>query len=179
MKSFRLILTLLVLVSLIHCTKNESIQAPAPPDPSLKAPPTCTPNVIKYDDRDTLELLFPIYLPENCFQEPIMVTLYDVKSQGHTNVAASCRYNDHAKLYIHITGIGIVSGSLYDSYTSVNHHFNGSLTGQGAQVIRNILNSTLTNLTTGEIYSMSQTLHQTINANGDVTADTVIFHPCE
>jgi hypothetical protein len=108
-----------------------------------------------------------------------MVTLYDVKSKGHTNVSASCRFNDHARLNIQITGIGIVTGNLYDSYTSIIHHFNGSMNGQGAQVVRDNISSTLTNLTTGATFSMSHTLHQTINSNGEVTADTVVFHPCE
>lgn len=178
MKAQFLVLVLTVIALITGCSKDGSYFPSTSPDPHLKVQ-GCDPSVINYDDRDTFALPFPVYLPENCFQEPILVTLYDVKSKGHINVAASCRFNDHAKLEIHITGTGVVTGNLYDSFTSVKHHYNGSLTGQGAQVVRDNISSTLTNLTTGATYAMSHTLYQTINANGDVTVDNVTFHPCE
>lgn len=178
MKTTRLIVTFTVLTIILGCVKDEVPVPNATQDPYLKGN-GCDPNVINYNSRDTLNLPFPIYLPENCFQEPIMVTLYEIISKGHTNVSASCRFNDHARLDIHITGIGLVTGNLYDSYTSIYHHYNGSINSQGAQVIRDNISSTLTNLTTGATFSMLHSLHQTINSNGEVTADNVVFQPCE
>jgi hypothetical protein len=179
MKALRFLLMTLSVTSILSCTKEEPVNQ-AEFDPVLKAP-ACTPNVINYNDRDTVAFPpgFPVYLPGTCIPEPVYITLYDIQSKGHTNVSASCRFNDHAKLTIHITATGFFTQNLYDSYSVSKHHYIGSITGQGAQVIREDISSELVNLTTGETFEMNQTFKQVINANGDVVVSDIEFLPCE
>ena len=145
-------------------------------DPSLKAS-ACTPSVINYNVRDTLEV--PVYIYPGCVPEPIMVTLYDLTSKGHYNVAGSCRFNDKGDFQIHITGYGMYTYHPYDTYISLEHHAVGSMTGQGAQVNRVFDSVTITDLTTGATYPFHQTIHQVINGNGEIVINEVEFTECE
>lgn len=180
MKTPRILLTLALIATVIFsCTKDESLTT-EDFTPVLKAP-ACVANVINYDDQDTIPFPpgVPVYLPGTCIPEPIFITLYTVHSEGHLNVSASCRFNDHATLTIHIIATGFFSQNLYDSYTVTSHHYIGSINGQGAQVTREGISGSLVNLTTGETFSMNQTFNQVINANGDVTVSDIEFLPCE
>jgi len=176
MKAFRLVFSIYLLAALMSCNKNEITDPAVVEAPELKAA-NCTPSVINYNVRDTLEI--PAFFYPGCMPEPIMVTLYDVHSKGHINVAASCRFNDKSTMTVHVAGIGSLYGYIYDCTIEVSHHYIGTLTGQGATIIREITDGEFVNLTTGETFTLNQEIHQVINGNGEIVQETVVFLPCE
>jgi len=176
MKASHLFFIMSIILATVSCIKNEVIEPASSIDPSLKAA-ACTPSVINYNVRDTLEV--PVYFFPACIPEPIMVTLYDMTSKGHYNVAGSCRFNDKGNFQIHITGYGMYTNHAYDSYAYIEHHAVGSMTGQGAQINRVFNEITITDITTGATYPIRQTIHQVINANGEIIVNEVEFTECE
>jgi|GEM_PF-6815430 len=174
MKRSFIFFILLPLIVFIGCSKEENV-LPATVDPQLKAA-KCTPNVMNYDNTFYVNETF---IPTLCFGEPILVSLWEVNNTGRLVVAASCRFNDKGTQTQTISGVGLFTMHPYQANYTGQYHFIGSLTGQGAQVTRLAQDAVFTNLVTGVTFTQSFILHQTINANGEITVDYVEYIPCD
>ena len=177
MKSYRLLLILILLAFIFGCSKDETMQPLESTTPILKAS-GCTPAVYNYNTTDTVDVITePVVIPDACFLDVITLTFYEVTTKGHSNVSASCRFNDHAKLDYHFIGIGMFGS--YESYGSIDHHYIGIMDGDELRVSRENISGVVTNTSTGITFTTTMNIFQVINANGDITVSKIEFLPCE
>jgi hypothetical protein len=174
MKKLVVLIILLPVFALVSCTKEEPAMKSPQSELQLKAQ-KCTPSVMNYDETFIVNQPF---IPTGCFLEPIFVTSWITNNKGRVVVAASCRFNDKGTQTMSITGFGMFFNDPYQAEYTQDYHFLGSLTGQGAQVTRFVQDAVFTNMNTGVTFMQSFNMFQTVNANGEITVDSVEFIPC-
>jgi hypothetical protein len=176
MKAMRFFFAIGLIAVIASCSKQEIVEPENTAVPDLKAA-GCTPSVWNYYDED-YSILIPIF-PTGCFPEPIMVTTSSYITSGRVVTAASCRFNDKGEINWNMTGMGMFTMQPYTASIVNEYHFIGSITGQGAEVTHVLDEAVFTNQATGETYTATLIIKQTINGNGEVVIDEFSTVPCE